>query len=163
MRNHRELDSGEGVVCSDTDYIILRCHQQGDRNFQMLMVVEVKQYGARPGRCQTDILSFLRQLAERKGRNSSGAETILSMRLYSKLLKRPVLVRWLGVHLLQFEKTSPEDSAWIKWDGRDITAPLLVELLRMDRRPDAPDRLMTEFLRNHHRPDRSPAFAFLNA
>jgi len=49
---------------------------------------------------------------------------------------------------LQFEKTCPDDSAWIKWDGKEITPDQLVELLRFEIHPLT---LKPMDARDHHR------------
>jgi hypothetical protein len=116
-----------------------------------MMIVEVKEFGAEPDPSQTDLLSFIAQSLFIRGRNMHGAKTTESLRLKSRMLKRSVLVRNFGVYLLQFEQTSPLDSKWIKWNRLKITEQTLVDLLRMDRRPDHPDLLMIDYLRNRHR------------
>lgn len=152
MRDQPALDSVHGIVRTDLDHVIVRYKTSLDqRDFQLLMVVEVKEFGAEPDPSQVDILSFFRQIGERAGYNMHGAKTTGTYRLYSRISGRFVNVRFFGVHLLQFEKTNPNDSEWIRWDHKDITEGVLVGLLAMERRPDNPDQMMIETLRDRHR------------
>lgn len=157
MRENQQLESSNGIVRTDCDHIILRykTHKDG-RDFQLMMIVEAKEYGREPDPCQTDILSFLAQTLQMRGQQVHGAKTHRSVRLKSRLLNRDVLVRNFGVHLLQFEKTSPKDSKWIKWDRREINPQVLTEILAFDRRPDRPDMKMIEFLRDRHKKPQPP-------
>jgi len=152
MRNNLRLDSGSGIVRTDCDHIICRYKTNTDgREFQLMMIVEVKEFGSEPDQSQRDILSFISQSLIIKGRNMHHAETIKSLRLKSIILGRNVLVRNFGVFLLQFEKTNPQDSRWIKWQRKIISEQTLTEILSFHRRPDHPSLLMDSFLRNRHR------------
>lgn len=159
MRANHLLDSKNGFVRTDCDHVILRykTHPQG-RNFQLMMFVEAKEFGAEPDKSQTDILSFLSQAIRNHGKNLYGAKTDRSHRLKSRMLGRDVLVREFGVHLLQFEKTNPDDSNWIKWDRKLVDAELLCQILLMNVHPDKPSRPMQEFLRDRHRLKPRPLF-----
>jgi hypothetical protein len=152
MRGNRELDSGLGIVRTDCDHIVCRYKTHTDgRNFQLMMVVEVKEHGAEPDPAQRDILSFLHQSMVEKEKNRYNARTCRSIRMKSTILNRHVLVRNFGVFLLQFENTSPADSSWIKWNRRIIDEKTLTEILAMNRRPDNPDLLMDDYLRDRHK------------
>lgn len=151
MRNHPELRSNIAhIVRTDTDHTILRykTHYQG-RDFQLMMCIEVKEFGAKPDPAQKDILRFQHEFLMHTSRNKHKALTFRSKSIYSEMLKRVVRLRHYGFHLLQFEKTSPEDSAWIKWDHREIAIDTLVGLLAMDVHPWNL-RPMDEFLRDRH-------------
>lgn len=152
MRAQHILRSKDGIVRTDCDHIILRykTSKQG-RNFQLMMVVEAKEFGGEPDPAQRDILSFLSQAIRKRGQNMHGAATDRTMRLKSRMTGREVLVREFGVHLLQFEKTSPSDSSWIRWDRKLIDANLLIQILAMNVHPDRPSQSMEEFLRDRHR------------
>lgn len=151
MRNHPMLDSGNGIIRTDTDHTILRykTHNQG-RDFQLIMDVEVKERGARPDKSQADILNFKHQLALKTSHNMHGARTFYTHYLKSSANGRRVKVKYLGYHLLQFENTDPTDG-WIKWDGKLITVGILVGILTFELNPCYPDRPMIEFLRDRHR------------
>jgi hypothetical protein len=154
LRDQEELDSRKkDIVRSDCDHIFLRYRTAHGRDFQLMMVVEVKEYGAEPDASQRDILSFFSQTIfhSLKGKNMHGASTVRTLRLKSWMTGRMVYVRNYGVHLLQFEKTDPIDSKWIKWDRNVITAPKLIEILAMRVRPDDPSKPIEIFLRDRHR------------
>lgn len=151
MRNHPALDSVDGIVRTDCDHIILRYKTslQG-RDFQLMMIVEVKEFGKDPDPCQKTILQFMAQSIMYRGKNMHGARTDITRKLKSALLGRNVNVRNFGVHLLQFEKTNPNDSKWIKWNREIVTAGELVGLLALERHPFFPHRMMVDFLKDKH-------------
>ena len=152
MRNNPALDSGEGIVRTDCDHIICRYKTslQG-RDFQLMMIVEVKEFGASPDECQIDLLQFLAQSTMIKGKNRNGGITHTTHLLTSRKLGRKVRVRNFGVHLLQFEKTNPIDSKWIKWNRKLISSEVLVGLLQLERHPFHPEKMMVDFLRDRHK------------
>lgn len=155
MRHHPQLQpSVAHIVRTDTDHTVLRymAHVQGikTREFQLIIDVEVKEHGAYPDPAQKDILNFKHQLAMKTSRNRHGAKTRWTHKLKSLISGRVVKVRYLGLHLLQFQGTNPKDSAWIKWDGKEITEATLVGLLRLELDPYRPDRIMNELLRDRH-------------
>lgn len=146
-----------GIVRTDADHIICRYKTSLDgRDFQLMMIVEVKERGAEPDKSQTDVLSFLRQLCERKGTQMRGKKTVAAVKLKSRLLDRFIHFRFYGVHLLQFQNTSPADSSWIKWNRKEVTADVLTGILAMERIPTDPSRMMIEVLRDRHNKTRQP-------
>jgi hypothetical protein len=151
MRACADLDSSNGIVRTDTDHTILRfkTHVQG-RRFQLLMDVEVKEYGSLPREDQRDLIGFKHQLQSGNGRNLNGATTRLTRKLFSTLNKVRVNVRYLGYHLLRFEKTCPVDSEWMEWDHKRIDEGQLVKLLAIEVDPYNPARSMHELLRDRH-------------
>lgn len=164
MRANPALDSADGIVRTDCDHIVWRYKTYTDgRDFQLGMIVETKEYGAEPDPSQRDVLLFMDQIFHRHGSNMHGAKTDKTLKLKSHMSGREVLVRFLGVHLLQFEKTNPDDSAWIKWDRKHISAEMLTEILALNRRPDKPRLEMEPFLRDRHRKDIQPFFPQLAA
>jgi hypothetical protein len=122
-----------------------------------MMCVEVKEFGAYPDDAQRDVLNFQHQFAMNTSRNRHGAKTYKAMKIRSFVAKKKVLVRHYGFHLLQFEKKGPDDSRWIKWDGSEITADKLVEILSFKVHPYQVDRSMDEFLRDRHRQREVPS------
>lgn len=155
MRDQEELDSRRnGIVRTDCDHIILRykTHKTG-RELQLMMIVEVKEFGRDPDPTQKDMLSFLSQTIwhSLRGKNMHKATTDRTLRLKSWILGRDVNVRNLGVHLLQFEKTSPKDSEWIRWNYHEVDEATLIQILAMNVRPDNPKRSIDEFLRDRHK------------
>jgi hypothetical protein len=117
--------------------------------------LEVKEFGAEPDPCSRDILGMKHQVTMNKGKNMHGARTILTARVKSSI-NGWVKVRYMGIHLLQFEKTNPTDSAWIKWDKREITEQQLIGLLLLELDPFNPDRKIDDLLRDRHARDMQP-------
>jgi hypothetical protein len=105
------------------------------------MEVEIKEYGSMPTPAQRSTLQLLSDYLKNTTSNmhsSRGASRDRSgkfRRIYDKEFGRWVWVRHYGIHLLQFEKTSPDDSLWIKWDGREIDADQLVGLFAFEIHP----------------------------
>lgn len=161
MRGHPGLLSSEGIVRTDCDHIILRfkTHMQGDgiktrrltRNQQLMMIVEVKEHGADSDASQLDILRIFNRIFNQRGVNIHGAKTRKVFKVWSDIAKAKINATFFGIHLLQFENTSPLDSRWIKWNRREIDTGTLIEILAMDRRPDKPHLMMRDFLRDRHR------------
>lgn len=151
MRSHPALDSVHGIVRTDTDHWVLRYKTSLDgRDFQILMLVEVKEMGAKPRDDQWDIFHFVNVGMERKGKNRYGAVTDQTFLAWSKCSRRMVRVRYAGYHLLQFEKHSPLDSAWIKWDCKPIDADTLIGILALERNPYNPSQMLLELMRDRH-------------
>ena len=162
MRNNPKFGSTiPGIVQSDLDFVILRhTTTRWNRDFQLMQTVEVKEHGTEPDICKKDILHFFRQLVRVTRKNMHDATTDTTIRAYSKKNRRDVLLRFLGVHLLQFQNTGPDDSDWISWDNKRVTLQTLEELIVMDRHPYYIDRMMDEFLRDRHRKDRNLLLPF---
>lgn len=174
MRNNSRLKSEDGIVRTDTDHTILRykTHDQG-RQFQLMIDIEVKEFGAEPDASQGDIEGFKHQLLIKKGSvskkgkvNQLGEDiqdvtTLLTKRLKSRISGRFVLVRYCGYHLLQFEKTNPDDSSWIKWDHREISKDQLIGLMSLTLHPFYPHQNMPvlQNLRDRHK---KPSYPLLD-
>lgn len=151
MRAHSALDSVHGIVRTDTDHWILRYKTGLDgRDFQLLMLVEVKEHGADSDPAQRDIMRFVHLLSTRRGRNMHGATTRETARIRSEITGRTVRVKNFGYHLLQFQNTHPEDSNWIMWDRRRIHKDDLIGVLALERNPYEPERFVIEYLRDRH-------------
>jgi hypothetical protein len=105
------------------------------------MEVEVKEYGAFPTPAQRSTFQILSDYLKNtvsnmhSSRGASGDRSGKFRKIYDREFDREVWVRHYGIHLLQFERTSPDDSAWIKWDGTEITADQLVGLFAFDLHP----------------------------
>src|SRR5262245_42810014 len=84
VRDHPKLKSENRIVRTDMDQIILRykTHKQG-RKYQLMMILEIKDYGASPDQAQKDILNFLNQMALKTSRNMHGAITYCVYKLKS--------------------------------------------------------------------------------
>lgn len=146
LRAQPKLRSEDGINVYDADCSVERriVHRYKDgtsREAQCYMEVEVKEYGAFPTPAQRSTLQLLSDYLKNTIANvksTRGASCDRSgkwRKIYDRTFGREVFVRHYGIHLLQFENTSPEDSSWIRWDGVEITGDQLVGLLRFDLHP----------------------------
>lgn len=158
MRDNDKLDSAIGIVRADMDHIVHRykTNAQG-REFQLLMVVEVKTRNASPAQSQIDTLAMINQLMRNRSQNMHKKPKRQAgngiNRLMSYFLRREVLTRCYGVHLLQFSGTGPHNSESILWDGKPINEDTLTGLMALEIDPDT---LRPVDLRDHHRKQRQP-------
>lgn len=153
LRMRPDLDSSVGLCVADVDYIIHRFKTANDgREFQCLMMVEVKTQSRNTSDSQRDTLSIFSQfLRNRKNTPTAKipakqADATVINKARSYILKRDVNVRLFGFHLLQFQQTGPDDG-WIKWDNKPIDQETLAKLIRFDLDPD---KITPLDLRNHH-------------
>lgn len=162
MRDNRKFDSADpGIIRTDTDHFILRHKTPANgKEQQLLMLVEVKERGADPDEAQTDLLKMVHRLCTRRGKNMHGASTCTPIKVFSDFHKREVQVRFYGYHLLQFEKTGPLDSQWIKWDRKPIDIQTLEEIILFERHPMHITKHMGEFLRDRHAKPTQPQLSF---
>lgn len=146
IRKNPNLDSSDGHVVSDLDFIIHRyMTPAAGRALQAMMFLEVKTNGSKPRPSQLQTLSIARQLIQNQhvgGRirrvvNGIGGPTID--------------VRDYGGLLLRFSHTSPEDSDWIELHGKRIDTDTLTKVLRMDIDPITLKRI--DWRQNHHHKD----------
>lgn len=146
LRRHPKLRSEDGTNIYDEDgsierRIVHRYKDGGDRGVQCFMSVEVKEYGASPTQAQQSTLQLLSDYIKntfRNMHNSRGSASELRgkcQKVYDRRFNNWVWVRHYGIHLLQFEATSPDDSTWIKWDGVEITADQLASLFVFEIHP----------------------------
>lgn len=146
LRGHPRLRSEDGLNIYDFDHSVERriVHKYKDgseRDAQCYMEVEVKEYGAMPTQAQRSTLQLLSDYLKNTTKNmfsSRGASDGMHgkpRKIYDRQFGRWVRVRHYGIHLLQFEKTSPDNSEWIKWDGVEITSDQFVSLLRFEIHP----------------------------
>lgn len=152
LRENKSLDSKEAaVVCNDVDYIVHKYKTHEGRQVQCLMFVEVKTNGADMSPQQRDTQGLVYQFLNNRRQNIHKSKPLQvdgrPRNAKSLMTGLMVDVRSFGVHLLQFEKTGPHDSEWIKWDRVDISEHQLVGLLRFDLDPDSLGPLD---LRLHH-------------
>ena len=153
MRDHRILDSREGLVRFDLDVLLHRYMVKEDgfgrRDIQALMFLEVKTYGATMSDCQRDTMHLLNQVLRNRRKNINGRrdkynakDHVPLARAMSTIRGEKICLRMFGGHLLTFEGSGPEDSEWIRWDKTEITADMLLDLLRFERDPDAPHLML---------------------
>ena len=165
VRKHPSLEShSQGLSICDTDYIVHKFKTHGSREFQCLMVVEVKCFGAEPSDAQRDSLSAFSQSISNRRTNMHYKKLRRPqcdtgpVRVYSRMIKKYVNCRRFGAHLLQLSGACPDTSTSIRWDGHKITKEQLIGLLRFDLDPDLGlfGRVRPIDFRNHHRKDRDP-------
>jgi len=163
IRNNPNLRSAEGFCVSDLDAVITErriIHQykrridgEYSRDFQLMMNLEIKTMCADLDDAQRDTLHMLNQVIRNRKQTPTKALRFQSgnapIKVKSILSGEYVNFRHFGVHVLRFEGLGPNDSRWIKWDGKDIDADTLTRLLRFDLDPDTLKE-MDESLRNHH-------------
>lgn len=153
IRNNAALDSRSGYSVTDQDYWIHAYKTCGSREFQCLMLVEIKTMGQPLSPSQKDTLFIVNQLMRnRKGTPTTGKRVKQSgsgiASVYSSMLSRDVNLKALGMHVLTFSGLGPDDSDVITWDKKQIAVETLTQLLRFDLDPDT---LRPLDLRNHHR------------
>lgn len=151
IRNNRELESGLGFYVYDVDYVIHKFKTFENRGFQLMMEVEIKSNGAALRDEQADSLHIRNQLLRNRRQTPTKELKFQAVNYVSvKSLKsgKLVNVRHYGVHLLTFSGLGPDDSDWIKWDKRIITADDLTKVLSFELDPDT---FRPIDLRNHHR------------
>lgn len=152
IRANPELDSRAGYSVMDQDYWIHCFKHQGNRDFQLLMLVEIKTYSSTMSKAQTDTAWIIDQVTRNRRATPTNQPRIQSgnapSKVRSQITGKWVYLRAYGVHLLQFSGRGPDDSATIIWDKTPIDLATLTSLLRFDLDPDT---LKPMDLRNHHR------------
>ncbi len=152
VNTNPNLDSiRQGLFVMDSDWWFHRYKTQLGREFQCLMMVEIKTNGAEPDKAQQDTLWTIdqcmrnrRQTPTNKIRHQAGRGVV---KTYSQVLQRFVTLRAFGVHLLSFDAAGPISSHRITWDKKVITIGELEKLLVFDLDPDT---LAPMNWRSHH-------------
>jgi hypothetical protein len=144
VRNNARLDSiGAGLGITDSDLWVHRykveVDRQGTREIQHVMLTEWKTFGANVSASQADTLQVIDAVLRHAGKRF--------LRLPRKGGCRNV--RSWGVHTVQLSGSDPTSSTIIRWDGHQIDAKTLEELLRFERDPDT---LNERSDRRHHAP-----------
>jgi len=158
IRSRKDLDSRDGHVVADMDYLVHRYRTELGRDFQCLMLLEVKTRGAEPSPSQKDTLLIFDQLFKnRRGTPTKDApfQAIgATTTVVSALNRKRVTLKAFGCFVVQFEKTGPLDSEWIKWGPRRevISVDQLAGLLRFDIDPDTLRPM--DWRRHHAEPQR---------
>lgn len=152
VRNNPELDStGKGLSVMDTDYVFHRFRTELGRSFQCFMMVEVKTRGGKLSEAQADTAWVLDQLTRNRRQTPTATHRKQAgngvTKVYSKFNAKDIILKAFGLHVLTFEKLGPDDSQWIKWDGKQITPNHLTKLLCFDLDPDT---LLPMDWRSHH-------------
>lgn len=141
LRANPRLDSiKDGVVATDCDVWIHRYKTVAGRQFQFLMLLEVKEHGKQISVSQRDTLHIANQLL-RNRRNKTkhqAADGPRICKVYSAAAKKNVHVCCFGVHLLTiFGDGATADSHRMTWDSvHEIDATKLEQLLMFEYDPD---------------------------
>lgn len=161
VRKHPELDShGSRLSVTDSD---LWCHRFSLRNerrrseatdvrdaVDCIMLVECKSFSASVRYAQRDTLTVIDALLRLACTTPSGRRRHVPIRDGRLQNRVDRMVRCFGVHLLELSADRPDNSDQILWDKRHLLTELeLVEVLRFDRDPDSPSRILDT--RRHHR------------
>lgn len=156
IRNNPKLQSSNGYAVTDVDgYVheyktIHQFKNEYSRDFQLIMDIEVKTRGADLTESQRDTLHIRNQFFRNRNQTPTKKlqfQAVSAVEVFSIMNGRRVLVRAYGVHVLRFSGLGPDDSEWIKWDGKEISAEQLTEILAFNLDPDT---LKPIDLRNHH-------------
>lgn len=147
------LPAREGLSITDADYVVHRFKTYGSREFQCIMMIEVKTFTRKLPDAQRDTLYILHQLM-RNRRDTPTKETLHQSgttitKAHSFILGRDVNVRSFGTFVLTFSESGPEDSDEIFWNKERITEETLVSLLRFELDPETRRPID---LRSHHKP-----------
>lgn len=135
----------DGVVATDCDVWIHRYKTVGGRDFQFLMLLEVKEHGKEISNTQRDTLHIANQLL-RNRRNKTKYQAVDCPRIckvYSAASRRDVHVCCFGVHLLTIYGDGTEAHKYrMTWDvEHEINAETLESLLLFDTDPDDMSKL----------------------
>jgi len=158
IRQSKKLDSRNGFAIYDVDYIVHKFKQQNNREYQLIMLIEVKTRNSDLQPAQRDTLYILNQVIENRrsnrhtGQNSHNnyhRQSRGPLKVWSVMSKRMVNLRSFGVFTLRFSGTGPCDSETIYWNKKVIDLETLEKLLAFEIDPDnfLP---IEETLRNRH-------------
>ena len=151
LRANDDLESSAGHVFVDTDLWVRRYKTALGREFQLLMLVEIKTHGAQLTDAQRDTLYMINQVMRnrretptKKLKHQAGTSP---MDVYSTMLGRRITLKAFGMHVLTFSRLGPDDSQAMKWDNQPINSNQLRDLLAFDLDPDT---LRPMDFRSHH-------------
>ena len=105
-------DSHDGLVILDADIMLYFVYEY---NKKILMLVEEKSRG--------DIIH---------------AAQGMTLPVISRMLTlgaRPANVEFWGLHVLRLECTTPDNSAWLEWDGKKTTAEMVKKYMNFELKP----------------------------
>ena len=158
IRESKKLDSRNGFTVYDVDYIVHKFHEQNSREYQLIMLVEVKTRNSELQAAQRDTLYILNQIIEnrvpnrhtgQKSHNNKHRQSRGPLKVWSAFSRRMINVRSFGVYTLRFSGTGPLDSDTIHWNKRLIDLETLEKLLAFEIEPDKFIPI-EEALRNRH-------------
>ena len=141
LRDNKRLDSiKRGMVATDCDLWIHKYKTLGSRQYQFLMLLEIKEHGKQIDKWQRDTLHIANQLL-RNRRNKTKYQAADGPRVssvYSVSAGRHVSVCCFGVHSLIIHGDGRDtDKCKLTWDSKHkISAPQLESLLLFELDPD---------------------------
>lgn len=106
------MDSHQGLSITDIDTIV---YVLNEYKKNIIMLIEEKASGDTVHNGQGLTLGVL--------------STMLSV------AARIIGIEFWGLHVLRMQNTTPENSQWIRWDGKQITAETLKKFLNFEKRP----------------------------
>ena len=116
LREQPELDS-INFDCQNLDYVWF-AYRDG-----WLITIEEKRHGSKPTIAQSDTHNIVQQMLTLASKISN----TIDYKFQTMRGKR--VISYLGHYLVQFEKTNPEDSEWIKINDKEYTKKELIFLL----------------------------------
>lgn len=160
IRSNPKLDSRNGLVVYDVDYIVHRYKTNLDgKEFQLVMFVEVKTRNGVMSDPQYDTLWITDQIVRNRRSNRHAEKRKEAgnapLKVMSRINKKEVELRHFGLHVLTFDGTGPDDSTTIRWDKTLIDKDRLTQLLAFDIEPDRFGDMM-ELLRPRHAKKQRP-------
>ena len=141
LRDNERLDSiKNGIVATDCDLWIHKYKTIGSREYQFLMLLEIKEHGRQVDKWQRDTLHIANQLL-RNRRNKTKFQIADEPRVssvFSVSANRHVNVCCFGVHSLIVHGDGRDTSeSRLTWDSKhEITAAQLESLLLFELDPD---------------------------
>jgi hypothetical protein len=153
VRNNPALESlSKSLAIQDTDFWVHKFKTVGTKDYQFLMHVELKEFGADLSSSQRDTLHIINQLL-RNRRNTREEWNAIDegpriSGCFSLLNKKRIEVRCYGSHLLQIGGDGTF-TQWqrICWNRKPITSDQLEKVLLFELDPDTLSKL-------DHRPDK---------
>jgi hypothetical protein len=170
IRENKHLDSANGIVVYDIDYIVHRYKTLHGRSKQLMMFVEVKTRNSDMSEEQRDSLYMASQVTQNRTENyqllrrrckwnsndvhgfSKG-----TTKVHSHLSNQVVNLLHFGFFKLQFSGLGPVDSESIEWNGKAIDSEMLTKILAFDVDPVRFVDI-SELFRNHHKKRQLPLF-----
>jgi hypothetical protein len=168
IRGNPKLESRNGLAVYDIDYIVHRFKTFEGREYQFIMLIEVKTHNSTMPDAQKDTLFILAQLIENRRTNNAMREGNSNQVVRKKLSNGPlyvhsmvsgkkVRVKCFGVYQLVFSGSGPDDSETIKWNKKSIDTDTLTRLLNFDIDPDTFVDI-AESTRNRHKKKKDQLF-----
>lgn len=170
IRQNEHLDSANGIVVYDIDYIVHRYKSMHGRSKQLMMFVEVKTRNSDMTDEQRDSLYMASQVTQNRtsnnqlsdNRNKWNANDLHGFskgatKVYSLYAKRVIDLLHFGFFKLQFSGLGPQDSDVIAWNDKKIDAQMLTSILAFDVDPVRFEDI-GELFRKHHAQKSRPLF-----